>query len=121
MAKGMEMMLKSLGLDPTVIMGRVQEFQKGITDLLTNINTRLEGIEKQQAEIRASQTETLKLIQELTAWKRITVQEWLQNQQQPPQVPPSQPQPPQPLPPLNLQPPPGPPNGQQNPPPMLSL
>lgn len=102
MAGGMEMMLKSLGLDPKMIMGRVEEFQKNITQLLTAINTRLESIDKRQTEIEGE----IKCLRNQ-----------LQNQQlQPPIVQPGPNPPPQLQPVMQMQPPPPPNQPQEQPP-----
>lgn len=93
MAAGMEMMLKSLGLDPKVIMAKVGEFQDGIKTVLTNISLRLDAIEKTQGEIREAQKVNYNLLTELTAWKRIqqSAQPPLRSVQPPPNPPQDQP------------------------------
>jgi hypothetical protein len=102
MASGMEMMLKSLGVDPKKIIQDFEALRTGVTKTLAELNERLTAIEKTEAELLAGQREIIL---------------WM-NQQPPQQQTPPQPQqvpppPPNPLPlspPLTLVPQPPPPN-----------
>jgi hypothetical protein len=103
MAGGMEMMMKSFGIDPKKIMDDFTSLKDGVTKLLHGIDLKLAEVERvqkslaeSQARIEASQETGLKLLEEITAWKRIKVQQDLTQRslQNPPP------------PPLTLQPPP---------------
>jgi phage-related minor tail protein len=51
MATGLEMMLKSMGIDVGKAITDFEELKKGVTNTLTSIDTRLASIEKRQEEI----------------------------------------------------------------------
>jgi predicted KAP-like P-loop ATPase len=85
---GIQMMLKSMGIDPEKMKADFTAMKEGVTKTLGEINTSLARIEKRQ-ELLLNRTESLtellketqpvllrdnetilKLLQELTAWKR---------------------------------------------------
>lgn len=105
---GMSMMLKSMGIDTGKIIEDFTQLKNGVQTILAQIDERLARIEKAQAAILESQSrlenctdlimvgtrEHLKLLQEITAWKRIQAFQSLNQPQPQPTAP--QPQSPQP-------------------------
>jgi hypothetical protein len=93
MASGMEMMLKSMGFSPEKLIPELQvkfgPLLDGVKKSFEAMEARLGALEKQCAEIREGQETSLKLLQELTAWKRQMVQ--LQLKEMSLQNPPPQP------------------------------
>jgi hypothetical protein len=83
-SKGMAMMLQSFGIDPEKIKKDIEGMKEGVTKTLNEINQKL-------AEAEERQILTLKLVEELTAWKRQQVILQLQNQQPPPLIVPRPP------------------------------
>jgi hypothetical protein len=67
MPSGLEMMLRSFGIDPQQIVndvkGQIEQVKIGVTNTLAEINGRLIAIEETQARIEI-------MLQEVTAWKR---------------------------------------------------
>jgi hypothetical protein len=105
MANGMEMMLKSFGVDPAKIKAEFETMRTGVTTTLKNIDERLALIEARQKNIYEQNLEQLKLLQEITAWKRVSTHQSLLNPQaQPPTAQTPPPPLPQPVP-ANPQPP----------------
>jgi hypothetical protein len=89
MASGIEMMMKSLGIDPGKIMADFLALKDGVIKELQGINSKIERIEKSQEDFRQ--------------WLRKELEQERTTQQQPQAV--QQPQKPQPqLQPMNPQP-----------------
>jgi hypothetical protein len=62
---GMQMMLKSFGIDPEKIKGEFLAFQEGVKKTLAHIDGKLTNIEKQNAEILAGQSRIEKRQEEI--------------------------------------------------------
>lgn len=88
---GIALMLKSFGIDPEKLMGEFTEFKNGVQKILERIDNgqkaNLEAVTRLEAMAESNQ----KLLQELTAWKRIQTHQPQLNQPQQPQVPPPPP------------------------------
>jgi hypothetical protein len=85
-SKGMALMLQSFGIDPEKIKKDIEGMKEGVTKTLNEINQKL-------AEAETRQILTLKLVEEITAWKRQQMILQLQNQQPPPPIVPRPPNP----------------------------
>jgi hypothetical protein len=92
MSSGMEMLLKQLGIDPQKISSDFTALKDGVQKTLTKIDERLGQMQEAQARIEASQQLNTKLLEEITAWKRIQQYQSNQPQQQPTQQRQQQPQ-----------------------------
>lgn len=68
---GMEMLLKSMGVDPGKIMADFQALKDGVLALLKKLDERISETQKMQAEIQASQAEVKIMLTELTLWMRV--------------------------------------------------
>lgn len=101
MAMGIEMMLKSFGLDPALLKQEIEKVVSGMRQEIAKLHTRIDDVEKTNERIEAKLDESLTLLRELTQWKRVHNPVVILNPPQPPQ-PQAQPllplpnQPPQP-------------------------
>jgi hypothetical protein len=86
MPLGMDIMFKSLGVDPAKIIADFESLRTNVVGYMKATDERLSGIEKSQAEI-------LNLLREVVAWKRIQQHQTIAQLQRP-TAPPLQNQPP---------------------------
>ena len=108
MASGIEMMLKSMGVDTGKIVGDFTALKDNVVKTLVAIDQRMADIEKTQEEIHRKIDLAVNLMEEITAWKRQLVARELNPQWQTHIA-----QPPLNQPPADQN---GPPNPQQQPP-----
>lgn len=86
MASGIEMMFKSFGIDTSKVMSEFEAFRTGATNTLRNIDQRL-------ARLETILELNTKLLEEITAWKRIQTHQSLLTHPLQPQSPQPQPNP----------------------------
>lgn len=83
---GIALMLKSFGIDPEKLMLEFTKFKDGVGQILDRIDNgqkaNLEAVNRLEAMAKSNE----KLLQELTAWKRIQTHQPQLSQPQPPQV-----------------------------------